>query len=294
MRIIVTGVSGHVGGAVAAALREDGHDVTGVSRSRPSVQLGGAELFTLDITAPDFCDRLVHRVGSCDAVIHAAACIDGTAPLPEIIRINCLGTAQVLEAARQLQAGCIVYLSSLSILGKPCVHPVTEEHPLAPGTAYAVSKLAGEQLTLLADSAPRAVSLRISSPVGPGLRHKRIFHVFVERAKQRTPLLVNGTGARRQDYVDVRDIARAVKQVLESECSGVYNLGAGKPTSNLELARLCVKTLHSSSEIVMTGVQDPEDDVCWDLCIDKAARDFGYLPRYPLERSVADLAASLP
>ncbi|HOH28919.1 MAG TPA: hypothetical protein PLC40_04520, partial [Candidatus Hydrogenedentes bacterium] len=74
---------------------------------------------------------------------------------------------------------------------------------------------------------------------------------------------------------------------------GIYNLGSGVPASNLELAQRCIQTLRSSSEIVMTGENDPDDQVCWDLSIAKAARDFGYRPRFTLEQSIADLAAEI-
>ena len=43
----------------------------------------------------------------------------------------------------------------------------------------------------------------------------------------------------------------------------------------------------------MTGRPDPDDEVCWDLSIAKAAADLGYRPEFPLERSILDLSAEI-
>jgi len=292
MRIIVTGTSGHIGGAIAAALHECGHHVIGVSRSRNEALPASLPQYSMDIGAVDFVAQS-KRIGPVDAVVHAAALIDPTAPASEIMRTNCVGTAQVLEMARNLEANSCVYFSSLSILGKPVLHPITEEHPIAPANPYALSKLAGEQLAVMAQDFIRTVALRISSPVGPGLRPGRIFHTFVRNAKNNERLLVNGTGTRCQDYVDVRDIAHATLLALSSDRAGVYNIGAGKAVSNLDLARKCVDTLKSLSEIVTTGQPDPDNQVCWDLSIAKAVRDFSYGPEFSLERSILDLCAEI-
>lgn len=292
MRILVTGTSGHVGGAVAILLQECGHDVVGVSRSRSSMLPPSIRQCPIDIGACDALKVLL-KIGPVDAVVHAAAAIDNTVGITEIMRTNCLGTAQVLEATRKLGATCFLYISSLSVLGKPVLHPVTEEHPLAPPTPYAVSKLTGERLALFVSDSLRTLAFRISSPVGPSLRQGRIFHTFVRNAKGNAPLLVNGTGGRCQDYVDVRDIARVSLRALESDCQGIYNIGSGKAVSNLDLAKKCIATLRSSSEIIMTGKVDPDDEVCWDLSITKAATDLGYRPEFPLERSMLDLSAEI-
>ena len=297
MRVLVTGISGHVGGAVAKQLLEAGHEVHGVSRTLPVGPLATAcTCHAMGIAAPDFVEALSPMLGPCDAVVHAAACQDMRLDATKISRINAFGTHQVLALALRLGARQCVYLSSLSLLGLPQTHPVTEAHPVAPSDAYALSKYYGEQLCHLAEAEGLpCAALRISSPIGPGLRYRRIFRLFVEKALRHEPITLHGQGARRQDYVDVRDIARAVLLTLEKAggCSGVYQIGSGQPVSNRELAESCIRTLDSRSEIGFSGQPDPHDAVCWDLSLEKAAKELGFAPRHGLEDSIRNLAAEL-
>ena len=242
MKVVVTGSSGHVGGAIARHLHDQGHTVIGVSRRRSDILPEAIAQLGLDIGAPDVIQCATEGIVACDAVVHAAACLDESSDCTETSRVNCLGTHQTLMLAQATKAARFVYISSLSVLGAPQEHPVTETHPVAPGTAYAASKLYGELLTTQADSTRmRAVSFRISSPVGPGLAYKRIFRVFVENAVHNKPIVLHGSGTRKQDYIDVRDIAAATAAVLSSSASGIFNIGAGVPVSNLELAQCCVR-----------------------------------------------------
>jgi len=294
MRILVTGTSGHIGGAVANSLYQQGHEVIGISRTVNPALPEAVRQYSLDITDPEFIDKAVDCLEDCEVIVHAAASMKDDTHIQELLEVNYTGSLKLLDVADILQTRCFIYLSSLSILGAPCEHPITEAHPLTPCTGYAVSKLIAEHEILeRGTDSLRTISLRISSPVGPGLRHRRICRLFVERALENAPLQIHGKGARRQDYVDVRDIAQGLLQALCSDCHGIYNLGSGVPVSNLELAQRCIQTLRSSSEIVMTGEKDPDDKVCWDLSIAKAARNFGYAPRFNLEQSIADLAAEI-
>lgn len=294
MRILLTGSSGHIGRAIARHLWECGHDIVGVSRTVcPSLPPELVQI-ALDITRESFCEAIQVQAGKCDAVIHAAACLDSTVDVSQITRTNCLGTHQVLQAAMAMKASCFLYISGLNILGLPVEHPITEAHPINPLDAYAASKYYGELLVRFAGTASmRTLSLRPSSPVGSGLHRKRIFRLFVENALNNTALTLHGTGARRQDYVDVRDVALAVQLALEKECHGIYNVGSGIPVSNRTLAEIVISTLNSSSEWVFTGHPDPEEALCWDLCIEKARHELGYAPRYSLEQSIKELASEI-
>jgi UDP-glucose 4-epimerase len=152
----------------------------------------------------------------------------------------------------------------------------------------------GEQLTgLVARAGVPAVSLRLTAPVGPGMPEGRILSRFVRRALDGEPLEVAGHGTRRQDYVDVRDIAAAVQACIDRQATGLLNIASGRSTSNLDLARACTETLGSGSPVRLSGLPDPEDGVRWEVSIEKAAAALAYEPRHSLADSIRAVAAEL-
>ena len=95
MNILVTGGSGTIGGYVLRELLQAGHAVSSFSRSAPRID--GAGFIQGDIMDPD---RLVQACHGQDAVIHLAAVPGpGRATPAQLLNINVVGTANVLEAA---------------------------------------------------------------------------------------------------------------------------------------------------------------------------------------------------
>lgn len=285
MRILVTGASGYVGGAIATWLVAAGHDVVGLSR-RGQGPAGLAQSLTADIACPADMERVA--LGEpCEAVVHAAAVIDMAPNAPDVLAVNCAGTQRVIALAEGWSCVRFVFISSVTVVGSPIDLPVTEQHELRPPSAYHASKLLGERLTTLAgERGLSAASLRITSPVGPRAPRGRIFSEFVRRALTGEPLEVAGAGTRAQDYVDVRDVAEAAGLALERENRGVFNVARGEAITNADLARRCVERLGSNSEVRLSGRPDPEEGVRWEVSIARATSELGYSPSFALEDSI--------
>jgi nucleoside-diphosphate-sugar epimerase len=291
MRVLVTGSSGHVGGAIAAHLVAAGHTVVGLSRQPATVE-GLAEQVLLDIGNTDASDILRRQLAPCDALVHAAASLDPALQGPGAMQCNCGGVQQMLAVAHSWPGCGFVFMSSVPVIGRPLLHPITEDHPTNPATAYHASKLLGEHLVQIAAGVGMAAaSLRLPSPIGPGTPNGCIFSVFVDHALRGEPLIVQGNGSRRQSYVDVRDVARAVEACLDRRCQGLLQIAGRGSISNLELARLCVQTLDSTSPVHFSGTPDPDEDIVWDVSIEKAHSVLGYEPRVSLTDSIMTVAA---
>lgn len=132
----------------------------------------------------------------------------------------------------------------------------------------------------------RAASLRLTSPAGPGTPEKRILSVFVRRALSNQTLEVPGRGTRKQNYVDVRDVAAAVGACLAKRASGLYNIASAESISNYDLALTCVDQLSSHSKVTFSETPDPEEGVSWDVSIAKARRDLCYQPQFTIDDSI--------
>jgi nucleoside-diphosphate-sugar epimerase len=287
--VLVTGSSGHVGGAFARHLLERGYDVVGVARRIAELPSGITQM-SADIASPEFIER-IHSVGPCDAIVHAAAALSKEPYDLSISATNGIGMQQTLHVAHLWGVRSFVYISGVAVIGPPVQFPLTKDHPPAPATAYHASKLYGEHLASIArnDGLP-TVTLRLTSPVGPGTPPGRILTTFVARAKSGQPLPIHGKGTRRQNYVDVRDAAVAAEMCIAQRVTGLFNIGGAGTFSNLELAQRCIDVLGSRSTIEFTGQPDSEDDTVWEVSSKPAQSVFGYAPCYAIEDSIQAMA----
>lgn len=295
MRVLLTGVTGFVGKAIARRLLAQGHDVIGLhANPRDSVESEGIEDIILDIGNFPQVEALLGRLVSCDAVVHAAASLDMNLFATEVPHSNCAGVQNMLWLASRWHSR-FVFLSSLPVIGLPRVLPITETHPTLPQTAYHASKLFGEQLVHLAQAhGVKGVCLRLTAPVGPGMPQERLLPVLLARAARHQPLLLSGAGTRKQNYIDVRDIAGAVDLCLahdRHDIVGVFNIASSSCISNLVLARRCIERTQSSSDIVLNSWGDPQDGLVWDISIEKAKRELGFEPYFDIEDAITAVMA---
>ena len=146
-KVLVTGASGFIGGALVAGLVADGFNVTGAMRC-PTNATWAVQSPVLGEAAADWRARLEgHTV-----VVHTAArahMLDDRAadPLSEFRRVNLLGTLQLAEQAISMGVRRFVFLSSIGVNGLETTlgNSFSEEGRPNPHNAYALSKWEAEQ-----------------------------------------------------------------------------------------------------------------------------------------------------
>lgn len=156
-RILVTGMSGLIGGAVRKQL-EGRYQLTALNRSQvPGVPTFQADIAEFEAIRPAFEDQ--------HTVVHLAASARGRDPWERVRDPNLIGTYNVFEAARQAGVRRVVYASSGStVSGWEQVQPyralvsgdydmvmkpwpmVTHETPVRPTGVYGATKVWGEAL----------------------------------------------------------------------------------------------------------------------------------------------------
>lgn len=210
MKIAVTGASGFIGGAVANALVERGHTVTGFARRPDGWRHLRGRFEQWDIT------RGI-RTGDYDAVVHSAALADDWAPRGEAMLVNQLGTRHVVDS---FPGARIVHLSTSSVYDAfgPTVRVTEDAAPVDRFlSVYSESKTAAELELAGAD----AVILRPHAVYGPGdtTLLPRIL------AGIRGSRLVLPEGARvRHTLTHIDNLIDAVDLSLTGP-AGVYNIG---------------------------------------------------------------------
>ena len=211
-KVLVTGVTGFIGSAVAKALCEAGFAVRATALPTSARHhLAGLDL---DFYEGDLRDPSSARTAMVDIqyVFHLAADYRLWArKSSEILKNNVLITRNVMEAALRARAERIVYTSSVATLAlDPHVggaadetKPLSEEQGIG---AYKRSKIAAERLVeqLVANEGLPAVIVNPSTPVGPrDVRPTPTGRIIVEAAKGRIPAFVD-TGL---NLVHVDDVA---------------------------------------------------------------------------------------
>jgi nucleoside-diphosphate-sugar epimerase len=142
--VLVTGVSGHVAGAMADRLAAGGLRVRVMVRTpaqaRIAVQAGWQPV-TGDLAAPG---SLGASVDGADLVVHAAAYLGKDKDLAQAVNVE--GTRQLAQAALAAGAGRFVHISTMSVHGDPQPDGLEEDSPLAIGAAhpYVATKAAAE------------------------------------------------------------------------------------------------------------------------------------------------------
>jgi nucleoside-diphosphate-sugar epimerase len=239
VRVLVTGASGLLGGAVAAAVLAAGHEVRTLQR-RPS-GVAGADDVLGSVTDASAVARAVDGV---DGIVHLAAKVSLAGDPAEFDEVNVVGTVRLLQAALAAGAGRFVYVSSPSVAhsGSSIVgDDALPADPLLARGDYARTKATAELAALAADSAELAVvAVRPHLVWGPG--DTQLVARIVDRASRgRLPLLGHGAALIDTTYVD--NAASAIAAALERAPvvhgnSYVVTNGEPRPVAEL-LAGMC-------------------------------------------------------
>jgi len=178
-------------------------------------------------------------------IFHLAARVDVTSSFQhpaDDIRVNYLGTLNVLEYAMKTGVKKMVYASSAAIFGDTTVIPVREEEAKKPLSPYGLNKLSSENLLRIyrEQYGLSYVATRFFNVYGerqsPDSPYSGVISRFMDRALSSEPLMVYGDGMQTRDFIYVGDVARIMVMAAGSRYCGEMNVGTGKETSISSLA----------------------------------------------------------
>jgi UDP-glucose 4-epimerase len=211
----------------------------------------------------DICDRSVveRAVRGVDLVYHLAAqsnVLGAVADIDYSFRANVVGTFEVLRAAAAAGAKRLVFSSSREVYGDPQTLPVPESAPICPKNAYGASKVAGEMYCRAFSSrAFEPIILRLANVYGTR-DFDRVIPIFVNQALRGLPLTLYG-GKQILDFVWIDTV---VESLVRAGCgdvpSGPMNIGSGKPTDLITLAKRVLVTANSRSELRIAPAREIE------------------------------------
>ncbi len=224
-RILVTGASGFVGGALGRALRASGrYHVTGLSRSPP--RDGACD----DFVAHDLATPLPADTPRFDVIVHAAALAAPWGTPAAYERANIDATANMLAFAARTQPRRFVFISSSAVhYAYADQTGLTEESawPARPVNLYAATKRRGE--ALVRASGVNWTIVRPRAVFGPG--DTVVFpHILKAARSGALPRLVRPDGAApRADLLYIDNLVWYLERIVERDAAGVFCLTNGEP-----------------------------------------------------------------
>jgi nucleoside-diphosphate-sugar epimerase len=298
---LVTGATGFVGRHVLDALaRGEG----ALSHTQNTVIVLGrrcpetwprANFLAVDLTDAEKLREVIERTAP-DVVIHTAG---RTPPAPdeELYRDNFWATIHLLSALRKSHRPARIVLSgSAAELGPvdPEHLPMDEAYTGYPRDAYGRSKCLATRAGLAEPAPLEVIVARVFNPIGPGMPATQAFGRFAERLSDpdADPLQLEvGDLDARRDFVDVRDVARAMLALARSGRAGqVYNVGTGRSRRVCEglerLIELSGRTVSVSVDPALKSRRGPIDSCA---NIDRITSHTGWQPAIAWEQSLDDL-----
>ena len=243
MRVLVTGASGFIGGALCAALVDRGEEVSALVR-RAGSEPPGTRAVAGDL-GPD--GRLAEVLAESrpDCVMHLAAEIASQRSAEKVYEVNVRGTQRLLDACLALAGadpsdGPRVVFASTVVTGDAHGELLVEARPLPVETPYGRAKQEGEQMVL--GSGLPAVVLRPSHVYGPGGWYAQ---ELVARLRQPGRFAVIGSGANLWDVVHVDDVVAGLLAAADSEAAlgGTFHVADDEPITFYDFMKLTADAL---------------------------------------------------
>jgi UDP-glucose 4-epimerase len=236
-------------------------------------------------------------------VVHCAAIagIDTVIKRPtETMRVNMIGTANTLEAARDLpDLNRFVDFSTSEVFGQSAFR-AEENHTTHIGAVgearwtYAVSKLAGEHLAKAYHDEywMPTVTLRPFNIYGPGQVGEGAIKIFVERALRGEDIEIHGDGNQIRAWCYVDDFVDGLMLALThpKAVGESFNIGNARAVLTIYgLAQTIVRVLNSPSKILFTR-KDYADVELRVPSVAKARELLGFDAKVDLEEGIARTA----
>ncbi|MBT3660783.1 MAG: NAD-dependent epimerase/dehydratase family protein [Rhodospirillaceae bacterium] len=296
-KLLITGGAGFIGTNLIFDLMADGErEIIVIDNESPG---NPDQILDCDIEyiRGDITDEYLVRsvLKDVDEVVHLAAdtrVIESIEDPSKNFDINVRGTFGLLKAARDAGVKRFINASTGGAILGDRTPPINEEMAAQPISPYGAAKLAVEGYCSAFQGAYGlgTVSLRFSNIYGPRSFHKgSVVAHFFRSIINGQPLTVYGDGTQQRDYLFVSDLTKGIRLALDSEKTGVFQLGSGIPTSiNVLLDHM--RTITGGFHELEVRHEDFRDGEVRDTWCDvtKAKDDLGFIAPTALDVGLRD------
>ncbi|MEX2164822.1 MAG: NAD-dependent epimerase [Sulfuricaulis sp.] len=321
--ILITGVAGFIGSALALRLLARGDKVFGIdnlndyydvtlkeARLKRCQEQNGFRFQKLDIADREGMAHLF-RERRFDAVMHLAAQAGVRYSIENpyaYIDANLVGFGNILEGCRHSKVGHLVFASSSSVYGANTKPPFSEhdnvDHPIS---FYAATKKANELMAHCYASLYQlpCTGLRFFTVYGPWGRPDMALFKFTKGILNGESIPVFNHGKMLRDFTYIDDIVEGVIRTIDhiaypdSAWSGetpdparsyapyrIYNIGNNSPVELMRYIEILEKCLGKKAKLDMLPMQDGDVPVTF-ANMETLESDVGFRPRTPVEEGIS-------
>ncbi len=318
MRVLITGVAGFIGAALAHALLARGDSVIGIDNCNdyyaPTLKLDriarvrerGADFTFHQLDFADMAALTAALDGEeFDAIAHLGAQAGVRYSLENpaaYIQSNLVGHANMLELARHRRVGHMVYASSSSVYGGNEKLPFSvEDRADHPVSLYAATKRADEMLSESYAHLYRIpqTGLRFFTVYGPWGRPDMAMWIFTKKILAGEPIPVFNKGEMWRDFTYIDDIIAGVVAALDhppaddgavkaggsSKPHALYNIGNHRSEKLTRLIELVGCACEREVRIDWQPMQKGDVERTY-ADIDAIQQDLGYQPSTSIDAGV--------
>ena len=318
MKILVTGMAGFIGHALASRLAQDtGCNVVGVdnlndyydpdlkrARLNNLTGLPNVKFVRLDLADTAATEQFFTEHANFDYVVHLAAQAGVRYSIDHphsYAQANLVGWLNVLEGCRRQRVGHLVYASSSSVYGSGATVPFSVDQRVdEPLSLYAATKKANEVMAYsyshLYDLP--TTGLRFFTVYGPwGWPDMALFR-FTRNILAGRPIELYNHGDMSRDFTYIDDVVESIVRLLplapradannpvNPAPHAIFNIGCGKPISLHEFVQAIEKASGKTALCTYKPMQAGDMQHTWANC-DPLFAATGYRPKILATQGVA-------
>ncbi len=322
MKILITGVAGFIGAALAKALLNRGDTILGIdnlndyydvnlklSRLSEIEKYEGFTFIKLDISERESIKSIFEN-NKFDVVVNLAAqagvrySIENPAAY---IDSNLVGFANILEGCRQQKVANLVYASSSSVYGANREYPFNEDHSVNhPVSLYAATKKSNELMAHSYSSLydMSVTGLRFFTVYGPSGRPDMAPFLFTDKILRHEEIQVFNNGNMFRDFTYIDDIVTGIIDVIDNPATKneswnpeepqastsycayrILNIGNDKPTKLMDFIK-AIETASGKQAKINFKPMQPGDVVGTAASIAKLNSINGFEPKTDINTGI--------